>query len=77
MTRDEIKKILQHSIANVTFIKADGTQREMICTLMEFLLPDLVGTNARRSQDVLPVWDMEKQAWRSFRIDRVIKIEAD
>lgn len=75
MTRDEIKEILQCSIAMVQFTKVDGSRRHMLCTLISNLLPDLAGSSVKRSQEVLPVWDIQKDAWRSFRIDSVEKVE--
>ena len=86
-TRDEIKDILSKNVATVTFTKNDGTTRDMLCTLREDILPPefLNGTEqmekkSRKSNpDVLPVWDIEKKAWRSFRIDSVdfIKIDSE
>jgi hypothetical protein len=75
MTRDEIREILANHLAKVTFTKKDGSRREMICTLIAEALPELVGSKAKKSMEVLPVWDMEKEAWRSFRIDSVEKVE--
>ena len=84
-TRDEIKDILSKNIATVTFTKNDGTTRDMLCTLREDILPPefLNGTEQMEKKsrkinpDVLPVWDLEKKAWRSFRIDSVEFIKID
>jgi hypothetical protein len=83
--RDEIKYILSNNVATVSFTKNDGTIRDMVCTLREDILPSefLNGTEqmekkSRKSNpDVLPVWDIEKKAWRSFRIDAVEFIKID
>ena len=80
-TRDEIKDILSKNVATVTFTKNDGTTRDMICTLREDMLP-VVTEQAEKiprksNPDVLPVWDIEKNAWRSFRIDTVEFIKID
>jgi len=55
----------------------------MLCTLREDHLPTIVedeNTNKKTrksNRDVLPVWDIEKKAWRSFRIDAVEFIKID
>ena len=59
----------------VAFTKTDGTIREMICTLQEsFTIPYEKKTEKQKPEnnDVLAVWDVEKDAWRSFRVDSII-----
>ena|SRR5210317_2231875 len=61
----------------VSFKKADGTMRNMKCTLMESKIPDdkkPKGTEKSKNDSVLPVFDVEKDAWRSFRWDSVEKV---
>lgn len=85
MTREEIKSILSKNVATVSFTKSDGTSRDMLCTLREDVLPPMFenGTEQmekktrKQNVDVLPVWDVEKKAWRSFRIDAVEFIKID
>lgn len=85
MTRDEIKSILQKNIATISFTKSDGTSRDMLCTLREDVLPpeflngseQMEKKQRKQSPDVLPVWDIDKNAWRSFRIDSVEFIKID
>lgn len=75
--REGIKNILRSSVIDVVFTKADGSERTMKCTLSEEFIParDDSTTSTRKSNpDVCPVWDMENQAWRSFRWDSVKKI---
>lgn len=74
MTREAIINILRNSEVIVTFLKKDGTKRKMLCTLKPEVLPPLKGSNHARNEEVLPVWDLEKNAWRSFRLDSIIKI---
>lgn len=62
----------------VNFTKTDGTVREMICTLQEsFTIPYEKKTDKQKPEnnDTLAVWDVEKHAWRSFRIDSIISAE--
>lgn len=78
-----MKQILQNNVAMVVFTKADGTQREMKCTLLPEYLPfdhnngqqllqeDLT---ANHNLTTISAWDLEANAWRSFRIDSVKNI---
>ncbi len=75
MLREDLISILQNSVAVVTFVKKNGELRKMKCTLQSDTLPDLVGSNHKRNYDVLPVWDLEKNAWRSFRLDSIEDVE--
>jgi hypothetical protein len=82
MSRDEIKEILSKNVATITFTKNDGSSRDMLCTLREDVLPvtvveDIEKKQRKQNLDVLPVWDIEKKAWRSFRIDAVEFIKID
>ena len=65
----------------VKFRKVDGTERIMWCTLNANLLPKVeekpksekpkkVGLT--ESDDHVVAWDLEKNAWRSFRCDSVL-----
>lgn len=67
----------------VTFIKKDGTERQMFCTLAESKIPtekqpksqasDSTTTGSRNDESVR-VFDTEKQEWRSFRWDSVKQV---
>ena len=81
MDKNVLKENLQSSIAYVSFIKTDGTLREMKCTLIPSYLPEpkQIDENVRHvprkeSDDSLAVWDIEKSAWRSFRLDSINNI---
>lgn len=69
-----LKNALQTGVVNVTFIKKDGTERKMLCTLMPSELPHKEDTlkPVHSNPDVLAVWDMEKKDWRSFRFDSIL-----
>ena len=77
---DELKEALQLGVVDVKFKKKDGTERKMSCTLQDGVVPkatkeDPLSQKKIRqiSDEVLPVWDLEKEAWRSFRKDSVIE----
>ena len=73
-----LKGILQTGIANVTFVKKDGTERVLRCTLSPTELPAQTDLEKAFKQqktpnpDVLAVWDLENLGWRSFRYDSII-----
>lgn len=75
----ELKELLKTNTVTVLFTKRDGTQRKMICTLQESLLPVKLSEDAEASDtkiknpDLLTVFDLEKNAWRSFRHDSVLE----
>lgn len=80
MFRKWIVDMLHIGPAKVTFIKNDGTEREMHCTLEEKVVVPHVKTTDRvkeNNEEVCPVWDIDKRAWRSFRYDSVIKVLID
>jgi len=79
MQRNEMIEHLRQGECRVIFKKASGEERDMICTLQEDVIPpasktDPLSQKKVRSvnEEVVPVWDVNKQAWRSFRVDSVI-----
>lgn len=74
-SRPELVEMLQKNIVKVIFKKVDGSTRVMECTLISAFLPQLEGSSTKKSEKVIPVWDLEKEAWRSFRVDNVIDVE--
>jgi len=77
LANDFLKEKLRENILSVVFVKKDGTERKMRCTLREDLIPTLQETtkaaqNRVRSDESLAVWDLEKDGWRSFRYDSII-----
>ena len=62
----------------LSFTKKDGTIREMKCTRKDFLIPDdhkPKGESDREvNKEVFPVYDLENEGWRSFRVDSLLSI---
>jgi hypothetical protein len=67
----------------VEFTKIDGSNRKMLCTLAEALIPEDARPKTKDTEviaeaetNVAPVacrvYDLEKKGWRSFRLDSVI-----
>jgi len=79
-TKDGIKSTLKTYTANVTFTKVDGSERVMKCTLNETLIPQSSEEKKTdrvkvENDNVLAVWDLESQGWRSFKIDSVKSVQ--
>lgn len=81
ITKEVLKENLSKCVAKVTFNKTDGFLREMYCTLMSDYMPtpeplDESPKIPRKENDnVLAVWDIDNNGWRSFRVDSIINIE--
>lgn len=76
-SKNIVIKALKSQIIQISFEKVDGSVRDMQCTLMESKIPDEKkpkSTNSKSNPSVLPVFDVEKEAWRSFRWDSIKKI---
>jgi len=79
MTRNEIQDLARNNIISVTFTKKDGETRTMKCSLKdEYIIgvKEKTSTSVRKlNDDVLPVWDLDNNGWRSFRIESVKGVE--
>ena len=88
--REWVRGLLQNSEVTVTFTKADGTDRDMLCTLDHSRIPvapakplpvDGIVRESRKPKKApdphsIRVFDLEKQEWRSFRFERLRKVTA-
>lgn len=67
----------------VEFEKADGTLRKMRCVSspelagIDYDYSENPGEHLTGSNQTRAVWDMDKNAWRSFRYDRVKKFTVE
>jgi hypothetical protein len=91
--RDWVKSLAQVTEIKVEFLKADGTLREMRCTLdldrvpqdklprgdvpVEDLLKESKKPRKEPDPHSLRVFDLDKNEWRSFRFDRLQKVGAE
>lgn len=74
MTRDEMLTELRQRVCNVRFTKANGEQRDMYCTLSN-IPEDKQPKGVKKAQpndETIRVFDVNKQQWRSFKVDRVL-----
>ena len=63
---------------DILFTKSDGTERQMRCTLNVDKIPadfSPKNTERKKSEEVLPVFDIENQGWRSFRLDSIKNVQ--
>jgi hypothetical protein len=70
--REELKNKLLNGIAVLEFTKSDGSDRKMCCTLLESEIPQEKkpkNIGKRENLEILSVFDLEKQDWRSFKLD--------
>jgi len=83
--KQQLRGLLQSGVSEVFFKKRDGSIRQMVCTLDPTQLPITEqvkkitsaasadsGEESPAQQNVLAVWDLEKMAWRSFRINSIV-----
>jgi ferredoxin-fold anticodon binding domain-containing protein len=72
--KEVLRNILNTQEVVIKFTKTNGENREMRCTLSEGLVPQYEKKTERvknANAEVQPVFDLDKQAWRSFRWDSV------
>jgi len=75
INRSEMIEQLQNHICEVSFTKVNGDERVMTCTLMDVFLPETKG-NSKNNEEVIPVYDVMADGWRSFRVDSVTNFVA-
>ena len=69
---------LKYGPVTVYFTKKDGTERKMDCTLKEENIVQYEKKTERvktLNEETCPVFDLEKNEWRSFRYDALTKVE--
>lgn len=72
------QKSLRENVLEVSFVKKNGETRVMRCTLNAQHLPEQTQEQATRAKqfnpEVVNVFDLDKQDWRSFRIDSIVNV---
>ena len=76
-----LKSHLAYGETTVVFTKKDGTERVMKCTTNPELVPavELVESaepkkEKKVNEEVMPVYDLEAKAWKSFRWDSIKEV---
>lgn len=74
--RNDLILQLKDNVCEVNFTKVNGEVRIMKCTLQDsYILETTSETTKKPNTDILSVWDIEKSAWRSFRVDSLNSFE--
>jgi hypothetical protein len=78
---DKVVDQLRSNVLQVTFSKVNGEQRVMPCTLQTDYMPELSESKVNQVDDfsvnksVIRAFAIDKQSWRSFRVDNISAIE--
>lgn len=78
--RADLRNQLQKEILEVTFTKINGDKRTMNCTLIEGIaryntIEKKKDVPERKvNEEVLSVWDVDANGWRSFRVNNVTRV---
>lgn len=86
VTQDKLNELLKEGEVIVSFTKKDGSVRKMVCTKNHLLIPSNVlheqaeeplkpKKQIKQNPDQVRVFDIEKQAWRSFNYSTVIDVD--
>lgn len=84
MTRDEIINQMKNGVYGIVFRKVDGTHRIMDATLDHNHIPPYIAGDRNESlepkivrkvnPDIVSVFDIEAQGWKSFRVENLISM---
>ena len=76
VTKEKLKDLLQQNVLEIKFKKVDGTERVMNCSLKKGIIPESENKPSakikKENENVISVWDIQKDAFRSFRLDSLI-----
>jgi hypothetical protein len=76
---EDLKHHLHKGVVKVIFTKKDGTERTMMATLNEELIPEdkkPKGTGKKVDNgETVAVYDVEADGWRSFNIDSIKEVD--
>ena len=76
-TQVELLEKLRKETLVVTFNKLNGDERIMTCTKSFDVIPEehKPKTDKEPKEGTVTVWDTNAKGWRSFKYDRVTKVE--
>ena len=79
ITREGLVDRLKQSVVNITFTKADGSERTMNCTLKLENIPEdqHPKSTVKSESDQIRVFDTDIQEWRSFNFSSVKTVNGD
>lgn len=79
-SKDWLRNRLRDGPVEVTFVKKNGEERVLNCTLKSDVVPlyeKKTDKEKAKNDDVLSVWDLDINEWRSFRFDSIKRIQFD
>jgi len=64
---------LYNNVCEVDFVKVNGEERKMTCTLMESKIPEDMKPKGKGKikPSLIAVYDLNAEGWRSFRTENV------
>lgn len=76
-TEIKLREYLSTGVLIVTFNKLDGDERVMTCTNNPENIPEesRPKTETKTKEGLVNVWDLNAKGWRSFKYDRVTKVQ--
>jgi len=76
-TEEQLNKTLREETLVVTFNKLDGAERVMTCTKSFDVIPEANHPKSDKpgKEGTVTVWDVNANGWRSFKYERVTKVE--
>lgn len=83
MDKSKLTKLIHEDVVTVEFTKVNGEYRKMEATLNADMLPDVVrkveekAETRKKNEDVLSVWDINAEGWRSFRFDKLQTVNGE
>ena len=80
--REFLVRKLTDNVMHIVFVKANEEKREMKCTLRSDILPPPPVSKSQETReeksvnlDTIRCWDIDKEGWRSFRLDSIISYD--
>ena len=74
--KETLRKLMKYAIHTISFEKQDGSIRKMVCTTNLDCIPvehhPRGSVNKLDSGDVMRVYDLELEEWRSFRYSSIL-----
>ena len=76
-----LRSCLKFGPVDLTFTKKDGTERVMKCTTSQTIImfkdPSILESKREKkpNEDVMPVYDLENNSWKSFRWESIKRVQ--
>jgi hypothetical protein len=75
INKRSLETLLKQNVMEIQFKKTNGEDRTMTCSLKQEYLPEPKNktkeSKKKNNENVLSVWDIEKNGFRSFRLNSI------